>query len=737
MTKKRSIISLIIIFILIGAFGYWGIFGAQIGKYDLVSLGDKIQQGLDLRGGVYALYEAERPDNMSGEEFNAKLSTAIDILRARLDGQGYTEATIAKEGRFENNRLRIEIPGVDDANEVLAIIGKPALLQFIDPEGKVIMEGDDISYARANYIDGSGNQPAVFFELKDEGTSAFADATTKFVGQTISIELDGEVISAPTVSTPILSGSGYIEYKGDSDINDAIELAMLIESGALPLEFDRLETRSVSATLGVNALDTSLLAGLVGIIALFIFLLVFYRLSGFVADLTLTIYLLIVVYIIAIAGVQLTLPGIAGIILGVGMAVDANVIIFERIKEEVRTGKTFRSAADAGFKKAIWTILDANITTLIAAAVLMFFGTGSIKGFAYTLAIGIGVSVFTALVISRFLIKCLIGLNIRNTKIYFSGADPEKLSKVRNIKVMKNSKFFAAASGLIIAVGLVVLIMTGFNLGVDFTGGSILTVDVGQEFDTTKVEDIVDEYAIAYNIKDFSVAASRDMDEEVDTKAIIKIQDEEMGADDQTAMRKAVIDGIAAEYPSAAWESDDSVGGIASSELTRNAFISVLIACIAMLIYIWIRFELLSGFAALVALVHDVAIMSAVVLILGVQVNSAFIAAVLTIVGYSINDTIVVFDRIRENGRRMKGSLRGKLVDRSISETIVRSLNTSITTLFTITALYVFGVTSIKEFALPLIVGILSGTYSSIFIAAPFWVWVHKIDDKRKKKYKA
>lgn len=720
MTKRRSIISLVIIFILIGVFGYWGIFGAQVGKYDLVSLGDKIQQGLDLRGGVYAVFEAEQPEDMQNDEFNIKLNTAIDILRSRLDSQGYTEATIAKEG---SNRLRIEIPEVEDATQALTIIGKPALLQFIDPEGNVIMEGDDISYARANYLDGSGNQAVVFFELKDEGAAAFAEATTKFVGEIISIKLDGEDISTPRVSTPILGGSGYIE--GMEDIYDAQSLAMLIESGALPLEMEQLEARTISATLGVNALDTSLLAGLVGIIALFIFLLVFYRLSGFVADLTLTIYLLIVVYIIAIAGVQLTLPGIAGIILGVGMAVDANVIIYERIKEEVRTGKTFRSAADAGFKKAIWTILDANITTLIAAVVLMFFGTGSIKGFAYTLAIGIGVSVFTALVVSRLLIKCLIGLNISNTKVYFSGTDSEKLSKVRNIKVMKNSKIFAAISGIIIAAGLVILLMSGFNLGVDFTGGTILTVDVGQEFDTATVEGVVKEYA-----DDYSVAVSED------TKAVIKLQIKE-GTEDTNAVNGAIIDGIAAEYPNAVWESEDSVGGIASSELTRNAFISVLIACVAMLIYIWIRFELLSGFAALVALIHDVAIMSAVVLLLGVQVNSAFIAAILTIVGYSINDTIVVFDRIRENGRRMKGSLRGMLVDRSISETIVRSLNTSITTLFTITALYIFGVTSIKEFALPLIVGILSGTYSSIFIAAPFWVWIHKLDDNRKKKYKA
>ncbi len=734
MTKRKSIISLIIIFILIVAFGYWGIFGAEIGKYDLKSLGSTIKQGLDLRGGVYALYQAEKPDDMDSSEFAAKMSAAIDILRTRLDSQGYTEATIAREG-FDNNRLRIEIPDVDDANEVLTIIGQPALLQFIDPNGEVIMEGDAVSSANAGYLDGSGNQAVVFFELNTEGATAFANATTEFVGQVINIVLDGEVISDPIVESAILGGSGYIE--GIGDIESAKELAMLIESGALPLEFTQLTIKTISATLGVNALDTSLLAGLIGIIALFIFLIIFYRLSGFVADITLSIYLLIVVYIIALAGIQLTLPGIAGIILGVGMAVDANVIIFERIKEEVRSGKSFRSAVEFGYKKAILTILDANITTLIAAVVLMFFGTGQIKGFAYTLAIGIAVSVFTALIISKWLLRCLIALNIKQTKYYFSGADPEKQSAVRNIKVMKNAKLFASASGLIIIAGLVILLLTGFNLGVDFTGGTILTIEVGQEFETTEVEAIVGEYAAEYNVVDYSVAASGEIGE-ANTKAIIKLQDKDADAEQQNTLRQIIVDEISAQYPSAELESQDRVGPIAGQELTRNAFISVLIACVFMLVYIWFRFEMLSGIAALVALLHDVAIMSAVVLILGVQVNSAFIAAILTIVGYSINDTIVVFDRIRENGKRMKGaSLRGPLVDKSVSETIVRSLNTSITTLFTITALYILGVASIKEFALPLIVGIISGTYSSIFIAAPFWVWVHKLDDKRKRKYKA
>lgn len=716
MTKFKSVISLFIILILVAVFGYVGIEGLSIGKYDIKPLTESVQQGLDLSGGMYALYEAQ---DAGVDEFEAKMSAAIEILRARLDGKGYTEATISREG---SARIRIEIPEVEDSNAVLDIIGQPALLEFVGPDNVVIMEGKDINFAKASTLDGSGNTPIVRFELKDEGAKAFAEATTNFVGQEIEIRLDGKVISDPTVNTPILSGSGYIEGIGDMDA--AKNLAMLIESGALPLDIDQLQLSTISATLGENALRTSLQAGLIGIIALFIFLLLFYRLTGVIADIALSIYLLLVIYIIAIAGVQLTLPGIAGIILGVGMAVDANVIIFERIKEEIRTGKSFRGAVDAGFKKAFITILDANVTTLIAAFVLMYFGTGQIKGFAYTLAIGIIASMITAIVVTRFLLRCLIALNIKNPKLYFAVGDPEKPSKIRTIKVMKNSKVFATISGVIIAVGLVVLLIPGFNLGVDFTGGTILTVDVGEEFDISKIETIVEGYT-----DDNSVAVSED------TKAVIKFQDKNESGTDQNLLRQNIVDDIKAVYANTQLESQDRVGAVAGKELTNNAFMAVIIACIFMLAYIWIRFEITSGFAALVALLHDVAVMCAVVLILKIQVNSAFIAAILTIVGYSINDTIVVFDRIRENSKKLKRSLsRSEIVDKSISETIVRSLNTSITTLFTISALYILGVTSIKEFALPLIIGVLCGTYSSIFIASPFWVWLHKVDDARKKR---
>jgi preprotein translocase subunit SecD len=368
-----------------------------------------IQQGLDLRGGMYITYQAKNPDI---DFFDEKMSTAVDVLRNRLDAQGYTEATIARQ----NDRLRIEIPNVSDPNVVASILGQPAKLEIVGPDDVVIVEGDQIERAVANTIQGEGDSWAVYFSLDNEGAKAFGEATTKFLGQNIRILLDGEVISDATVEDIIAEGSGYI--RGMENQAAAETLAMQIESGALPIELEQLEMRTISATLGENALNTSLLAGVVGLIALFIFLMVFYRLSGFVASIALSIYLILVIYVIAIFKIQLTLPGFAGIILGVGMAVDANVIIFERIKEELRLGKTMRTSIESGFKKAFWTIIDANVTTLIVAFVLMYFGTGAIRGFAYTLTVGIIVSVFTAMIVTKFLLRCMIALNIKNPKLY-------------------------------------------------------------------------------------------------------------------------------------------------------------------------------------------------------------------------------------------------------------------------------------------------------------------------------
>lgn len=408
-TRTRSTLLLIIISALIVLLGIFVINGFEVGIYDVKPLSG-IQQGLDITGGVYTVYQAV---DTTGENFETNMEGAMLVLRNRLDSRGFTEATITRQGI---DRIRVEIPinetsDIQDPTEVSKFIGTPAKLEFFDPNGELIMEGKDIENAFRSVDE--KNQPVVAFELKDTGTKAFGDATTKFVGQQISIVLDGNTISSPTVNTPILSGKGIIE--GNFTEETAQNLAMQLQSGALPLDLNEIEVRSISATLGVDALQSSIFGGFVGMCLLFAFVLIMYRVPGIAACAGLIFYTLGVLMLLgSVPGVQLTLPGIAGIILGIGMAVDANIIIFERFKEEFAAGKTLRTAFKGGSKKAFITILDSNITTLICAIVLAIFGTGQIKSFAYTLIISIIVSMFSALVVSNGYMKLLIGLNLKN-----------------------------------------------------------------------------------------------------------------------------------------------------------------------------------------------------------------------------------------------------------------------------------------------------------------------------------
>ena len=401
--KTRCAVNMIVVVILLAAFGALAIFGLNIGALEIKPLVEGISQGLDLRGGVSAVYEAQ---DEGQSDFASLLSGTMAVLRNRLTNQGFTEATVTQQG---TNRIRIEIPDVDDPNEILNIIGQPAHLEFKTADGETIMDGSAVVSAEMGYLDG---QPVVQFTLNDEGATAFATATAENVGSTISIELDGEVISAPKVNQAITGGQGYIE--GNFTAESAQQLAMLIQSGALPLDIEQIE-----ATLGEDALSTSMTAAVIGVLLVIVFMLVIYRLPGVMASLALLIYILIDLFLLAvIPGVQLTLPGIAGIVLGIGMAVDANVIIFERMKEEMRAGKTVRASVESGFKRAFSAILDSNITTIIAGLVLMIFGAGTIKGFAITLTIGVVCSMFTAVVVTRFLLRQMVGLNFTNHRLY-------------------------------------------------------------------------------------------------------------------------------------------------------------------------------------------------------------------------------------------------------------------------------------------------------------------------------
>lgn len=416
--KKRSVIGIIVTFVVIILLCFVVINGFDVGVYEIRPL-NGIQQGLDLTGGVYTVYQAA---DTSVDDFDEKMDGAMLVLRDRLDAKGFTEATVTRQG---TNRIRVEIPinstsEMQDPNEVAEFIGTPAKLEFVDPNGETILEGGDIQKAEA--VQNSQTlEYAVSFELTQEGAEKFAEATQEFLNQTIAITIDGETISAPTVNSVIANGRG--EITGDFTMEEAQDLAMQIESGALPLDLQEIEVRSISATLGEGALQNSIFAGIVGLVILFAFILIYYRLPGLTACMALIVYIMFVLLLLgSVPGVQLTLPGIAGIILGIGMAVDANVIIFERFKEEFRSGKTLRTSFNGGFQKAFITILDSNITTLICAVVLAVFGTGTLKSFAYTLIISIIVSMISALLITRGILKMFINLNIKNPNVFMAKA---------------------------------------------------------------------------------------------------------------------------------------------------------------------------------------------------------------------------------------------------------------------------------------------------------------------------
>lgn len=713
--KAISIAQLCVILVLIVLAGFVALNG--FGKGTMVQYmkpwGEAISLGLDLRGGVYTVYQAQS-DGV--EDFDGKMDTTVNILTGRLTRQGFTEATVTRQG---SDRIRIEIPDVKDPNEILTIIGTPAHLVFKDNAGNVVMEGQEVKEAYISQDD--TGTPCVAFRLSDVGTKQFAEATAANLNRTISIELDGEVISAPTVNSVIAGGSGIIQSPGMT-VEEASNLAMLIQSGALPLDISQLEVSAISATLGVEALDKAILAAVIGVILVMLFMIARYRLCGVIADIALTVYILLVIFLLAVTGAQLTLPGVAGIILGIGMAVDANVIIFERIREELNAGRPLFSSVKKGFSNALSAIMDSNVTTIIAALVLLWFGTGSIKGFAITLSISVITSMFTAVVVTHGLLNIFVNLGIENKALY---ARPAKENEGHVLK--DRSKICIRVSAVVIAVALVMSVFGfGMNLGIDFTGGIIMEYDMGEDYQVTDIQTALANQGIS--------DAQIQVTGEDGQKAQIRIRDVE----NPDEMRAALEAELSAKYTGMQFITVDRVGAVAGRDLILNALKSVLVAAALMLLYIAIRFDFYSGLAAVIGLVHDVLIMVALMVFLRpfVQVNTTFIAAMLTIVGYSINNTIVIFDRIRENVHgSMRGKPRAEIVTASIRECFTRTVSTTLTTLLTTVTLFVLGVASIREFTLPLIVGIVSGVYSANAING--YVWAFLMDHRAKAKQEA
>lgn len=712
--KRKGILSLCLAVVAIAALCFVTFVG--IGKQHK-GTAEHIRLGLDLDGGVSITYEANKANPSQTEMSDTKYK-----LQKRVENYS-TEAAVYQEG---TNRINVDIPGVTDANAILEALGKAGSIEFQDESGKTVLTGKDIASAEAGTTsDPTTGQTKYVVQLKlnASGTTKFAEATTEAASaspkKSIAIVYDGKQISNPVVNTAITNGEAVIE--GQSSFEEAENLASTIRIGALPLELKEIRSNVVGAKLGEEALQTSLIAGLIGLIVVLLFMSIYYRVPGVASSIALIIYTLADLIMINAFDVTLTLPGIAGVILSIGMAVDANVIIFTRIREELSAGKSVRSAIKAGFDKALSAIIDGNITTLIAAAVLYFKGSGTVKGFAQTLAIGIVISMFTALFVTRTILNAFYSVGLDDVK--FFGVQKE----VKTYNYTKHMKVFFALSAVLILVGIGGLFVNKSTIGtilkydLDFSGGTQTQVTFNDKVPSNKeIEDVFKEAT-------GEVASVSSIQGE---NAVL-VKTNTLNLDQRTKLEKTLVDKYGIAEGKVATE---SISSSVSNEMKSDAIIAVIIATICMLIYIWIRFkDLAFGASAVMALVHDVLVVLMVYSVCRISVGNTFIACMLTIVGYSINATIVIFDRIREN-KKGKHKIEDieKVVNDSISQTFSRSINTSLTTFVMVFFLAIMGVDSVKEFAVPLMVGIVCGCYSSICITGTVWYSFKKIGSKKK-----
>lgn len=689
-----------------------------------------IRLGLDLVGGSRIVYEAEIPDGYNQANLADDMNSVQKVIRQRLTDKGFTEATVTLTG---DNRVTVEIPQITNPEEAVQTLGTTAQLTFIDADGKEWLTGSDIKKATYGYGRPTGNEVTdvhyVQVQFTSEGQKKFAEATGNIAARTdgtniMAIVMDNQVISSPSVSSQIDSDSCVIS--GSFTRDSASELADLINAGQIPFSLKQVELRSVGPQLGADAMRTSLIAGAIGIVLVMLFMLIVYRIPGLVASIALCFYMVIEALIFSLVRVNLSLPGIAGIILSIGMAVDANVIIFERVKEELKNGKTVKSAIDSGFKRAFTAILDSNITTLIACAVLFFLGTGTIVGFATTLGIGVIVSMFTALTVTHFLLNRMVDFRIRNPKAY--GLRDREAGKQR-FAILKNFKIFGGISALLVVTGLVALILLPFgknlfNLSIDFAGGTEMEFNMHTEVTQDVQTEVSGLFKDATGVDASSVTSSGDGNEDVLIRST-SITSEQ---------RAAVIDKMLEKYSLADTDilNNNDVSASIGSDLQRSAVICSVLAIVLMMLYITFRFEMTSGMAAVCCLMHDLLIMLSVYVWLQIPLDSNFIAAALTILGYSINASIIVFDRVRENLRTARREDFASVAERSVWQTMGRTINTTLTTLFTSGMVFILGVPSLKQFTLPLIVGILAGGWSSVLLSCSLWnVFRKKFRKKR------
>ena len=732
MKKRTGIIVIILSLLLTALMVFTAVSGW--GKKGIGSM-KNIKTGLDLSGGVSITYEASEAAPSQSD-----MNDTIYKLQQRIE-QYSTEANVYQEGI---NRINVEIPGVTDANAILEELGTPGSLYFIaetdadgnpsyslgadgyvlnhtieelQESGAIVASGSDVASADgvASTSDQSkGTQYVVRLSFNSTATEAFAEATRKAVskGETIGIYYDGRFVSVPTVNSAITDGNCIIE--GMSSMEEANQLASFIRIGGLSLTLNEIRSNVVGASLGQEALRTSLIGGAIGLGIVCLIMIIVYLLPGVIASFVLVLYAALILVLLNAFDLTLTLPGIAGIILSIGMAVDANVIIYTRISEEITAGTSVLGAIRSGFHKAMSAIIDGNVTTLIAAAVLGALGTGTIKGFAMTLAIGVALSLFTACVVSRFVALAVYAVGARDAKLW------ARKKRSTSIDFIGLRKITYSIMGVILACGIVAMAVNAaggkraLNFSLDFLGGSSTTVDFNEDYSLAELESQVTPVVSG-------ITGDNDISYQtvVNSKQVI-IKTRTLTPDERTDLTNALIESFGVEEGAVTTE---NISATVGTEMRNTAILAVVIAVVLMLLYIFIRFhDIRFASAAVIALIHDVLITLTAYAILRIPVGNSFIAVMLTILGYSINSTIVIFDRIRENleGFPKNGDLKG-LVNLSDNQTLTRSIFTNLTTFASIVILYVVGVASIKEFTLPMLVGIVAGTFSSVFLTAPLW----------------
>ena len=676
--------------------------------------------GIDIRGGVEAVFKPETDEAVTSDE----LDSARSIIETRLDGENITdrEVTIDKDGGY----IIVRFPWKSDEKDfnpeaAISELGEMAQLTFRDPSGNVMVEGKNVKSASPEARTENGiTEYVVSLVFDDEGAAKFQSATGSLIGQQMGIYMDETLLSNPVVQSEISGGEAVIT--GMDSYEEAKSLAIKINAGALPFSLETRSFSTISPSLGANALEVMIYAGIAAFVLVCLFMLAYYRLPGFVACLMLAFQMLLQLLAVSVSQYTLTLPGIAGIILSVGMAVDANVIIAERISEELAKGETIKTAVYSGYKKAFIAVLDGNITTAIVAVVLMIAGTGTMISFGFTLLVGVLVNCFIGVPVSRKVMNSLLAYSGLNKESFFK---PKKEKK--EFKLFEKKKIFLIISGLTFVAGIAAVAVNGVKLDTQFKGGTVLEYSLSQNgIDDAAVKASVDAAAN----RNATIQLSKSAGNDITTLVVTMTGNEGLTPEQLTEVNKAVETTIGVDNlePSQTYVVEPYIG----AKALRNAIIAIVVSFALILLYIGIRFAALSGLSAgltaILALLHDVCIVVFVFAAFGIPVGNSFVAVVLTIIGYSINDTIVVYDRIRENRNAHTSMPYPELIDKSVTQVIGRSINTSITTIVCVIIILVaavmYRITSIYEFALPMTFGLVSGCYSSLGIAATLWgIW--------------